>query len=873
MGKLLRRVRYWLHYRRAASELAEEIESHRAMRQKELERSGLTSKDAAIESRRALGNALLAREEARDVWSWNWLDDAWRDIRASIRDFRKAPSFWIGASLILSLGIGVNMAAFQVCDAVFWKPPEIRDPQSLVRLFRGRVGAFPYLAVPVLEENNNAFSALLIRSDSGTAVPDDIDIHRHLVWGDDSENTPWTSFVSANWFDELGYRPIRGRVFHEGDEDAPDAPPGLVISEVFWKRRLDSDPDIVGKTVRMNNRPATVLGIVPQDVMPYNDTMVWMPLNQVEYFVPGTELKTSWRGPGVQVYARLRPGVSVAAVREAVQAAMSELIRQHPEAFLSREAIDPAPASTRFTAPDRAAERWILSATGLGVTLLIFVIACANLINLVLSRAVGRVRDLSVRVALGASRSRVLRQLLGESALLVFLSSAGGLLLVYWATRIFMIVAADSFPGMPNLELNWRSIFAVLVAVAVAMVTVGLLPAWKISRSDLMTAIKDGGYQTSARLSRTRWRHMFLAAQIGCSCVLLVLTGIILHTLQRRGTDSGFDPAPVAVLTAPLQRQGIKVREALSYWERLRDDMESQPQIAAVALISDSSLEPRRVASDPTLPGPVRYSEVGPGFFEVMKIPILAGRDFDDADLYGTSAILSRQLALRMYGTLDVIGKDFPKDRPRAVVVGIAGDVHFAQDEAEDGAAFYGPLNPENSNRRLVARARTNPASLPPMMRRMALELNNDVIPDAHLLSKDDDWCGQACGMGRLLSVLGLLALSITCVGIFSTVWFAAMLRRPEIGVRMALGAGRKSVILLLAGLVRWPLLVGVALGLTASVPSGRLFTDVSALLKPFDPAVMAIVAAFLTIVSVIAAMLPAWRMLRGNPLQALRSE
>lgn len=867
MGKLLRRLGYWLRYQRRGVELADEIEAHRAMRQQELERSGMSVKEAAIESKRLMGNTLLAREGARDVWGWNLIDDAWRDMRAGIHDFRRAPGFWISASLILSLGIGVNVAAFQVLDAVFWKPLEIREPHTLVRLFRGNsFGTFPYLSVPALEANTSIFSALLARSNPRAEVGG-------LVWGNDPANKPMASFVSSNWFEELGYRPIRGRLFRAGLDDAPNAEPGVIISEVFWKRRLDSDPEIVGKQVRLNNRVATVLGIVSRDVMPPSyDTMVWMPLTQVNYFEPGTELLTSWRMNGVQVYGRLRSGVPIDAVRQAVQPAMDELIRQHPDDFpgwLQKLAIAPAPASTHFDEPALAGVRWIVPATGFFLTLLILLIACTNLINLVLSRAVSRVRDLSVRAALGASRWRILRQLLGESALLVFISSVGGLFLVYCTTRIFVLFAPD-LPGIETLSFNWRTIAATLVTGALAIVAVGLLPAWKISSSDLMAAIKDGGQQASAGLRGTRWRNVLIAGQIGCSCVFLVLTGNILHSLQGEMSGPVVNVENVAELTAPLQLQGITGNDALSYWSRLQDEIKSHPQTAATALVSRWG---SGVVPVPGLLGPAGSSEVGPGFFEVMKIPILSGREFEAADQIGSSVIISRQLALKMYGRLNVVGERFPKDEPRVTIVGVADDVRFPGDNAPDLAALYRPLNPESAKRKLLVRARSNPAGLPPLLTRMARDLNADVIPDAYLLSRESNLCEPGCRLSRLFSVLGLMALSITCVGIFGTVSFAAMLRRQEIGIRLAIGATRTSVILLLLRVMRWPLIGGVVLGLAAAIPSGLLFIDNDTFEDPFDPAVMAIVAIFLAIVTAIAAVLPALRSLRSNPLRALRSE
>jgi predicted permease len=862
MTKVLRRVRLWVRRRRAAAELAEEIETHRLMRQEELERSGVSTEEAAILSKRALGNALLAREESHDVWRWSLLEDAWRDLLAGVRDFRKAPGFWLVASAILSLGIGVNVAAFQLLDAVFFKVPEIREPQSLVRLFRGRNGSFPFPAVSILA-TNQVFSALIVRSNSEFYVPPEADIHRNLVWGNDPDNKPWVSFVSANWFDELGYRPIRGRVFQEGVDDAPDSAPAIVLSESFWKRHLDSDPDIIGKTVRVNNRTATVVGVVPPDVMPHNDTMVWLPLAKVDYFVSGNELKTAWRSPGVQVYGRLRPGVPVPAIREALQPVMDELARQHPEAFNSRDVIDPARATARFTSPARAGERWIIAATGLSVTSLILMIACANLINLVLSRGISRVRDWSLRVALGAGRGRVLRQLVAESVLLVATSCACSLVLVYWASRIFPVAAATQFPGLPDVAMNWRTVLASLITGALAIVAVGLFPAWRVSRADLITAIKDGGQQVSSGLNRTRWKSILLGVQIGCSGVLLVLTGTILHRLQGPET-AGFDPESVVIFRAPLERQGIRGGEALSYWQRLRDAVSSDPQTVAVSLVSRPPFG--QGSSDDG-----NY-EIGPGFFDAARIPILAGRDFDDSDQVGNSVIISEALALKMYGSHSVVGQPFPKIDPHGTVVGIVGDVATSADPRADKSRTYLPLNPEESTRILLVRVRGSAAAGASMLRSLAENLNRDVLPDAHPLTRDvENQGGETRALSLVFSILGSLAVGITCIGIFGTISFSAMLRRQEIGIRIALGAPAAHVLLLLLHQLKWPLLIGLTIGLAMAVPFGRSVGGVP--LNALDFRAMTGAVALIVGSVAIAGLVPAWRVLRSNPLESLRSE
>jgi ABC-type antimicrobial peptide transport system permease subunit len=257
-----------------------------------------------------------------------------------------------------------------------------------------------------------------------------------------------------------------------------------------------------------------------------------------------------------------------------------------------------------------------------------------------------------------------------------------------------------------------------------------------------------------------------------------------------------------------------------------------------------------------------------------MKIPILVGRDFDATDEFGSTAIISRRLATRMYGSLDVIGQAFPKSNPRGKVIGVVGDARLTASEAEDGESFYVPLNPKDSTRALIVRARTNAAVLVQAMNASARTYNEDIIPNARQLSKDfATRGGDARAMSRLLGALGLLALSITCVGIFSTISYTAVLRRKEIGIRMVMGAGRSSVVLLLLKQLRWPLCAGLAFGIGAAMPAGLLFAGVPLFVKPFDPRVLAIVASSLIVTASLAAVLPARRALRSNPLQSLRSE
>ncbi len=375
-GEWLRRIWYLLHRERLDRELGLEMEAHREL----------------MGEPKEFGNSLRLREESRDVWGWNWIDDLWRDLRFGCRTLRHSLAFSVGAVLILGLGIGLNLATFQLLDTLFWSPPKLRDPASLVRfVWRTSMtggSTVPYPVARVLAANSNALSAVLVRMDASDVGG--------VVWADDTSPNLRASFVSANWFSEIDYRPLRGRVFQEGTDDAPDAPPVVVISRGLWTSRFNEDPSIVGTTVKINNRPATIVGVVPPNIVPGHDSAFWMPVAQIDYFIPGTPVKTSWafQTNRAEIYGRLKSGVSLAVARDASRGVMDEVAVEHPDQMRPGGWLEPFSAVTYFRDTERA-QRDLISFTIAGgtLTLLILLIACANLSNLMLSRTTNRLRD------------------------------------------------------------------------------------------------------------------------------------------------------------------------------------------------------------------------------------------------------------------------------------------------------------------------------------------------------------------------------------------------------------------------------------------------------------------------------------------------
>ena len=382
------------------------------------------------------GNVLRLREEANDVWGWRWIEDIGRDLRFAGRALRQSPMFTLSAVFILGLGVGLNLMFFQIYNALYLKPLPVRDLDSLVRLELLQPDSRPreltYPAAQLVRQYNEVFSAVLTEGGGRTS------------WEDNAADRVSTSFVSANWFQELGSGAVQGRVFRKDIDERPNAAPVIAIAYRFWETRFNKDPDIVGKTVRINSRPAVVVGVIPSDFSGLDHgpsrTQIWIPINQTDYFA------ADGYGIVLNTYARLRTGVTLSQVREEMRAVVGSLAIQFPNDFKKDERLEPFPGSAGFQNPAQQADRiqFMLVIDG---TVLVLIVLCANLSNLVLSRAVGRVRELSVRVALGASRSRIIRHLLAESVLL------GG----HWVRRrvciqLLGLAAAGRINGNPDHE-------------------------------------------------------------------------------------------------------------------------------------------------------------------------------------------------------------------------------------------------------------------------------------------------------------------------------------------------------------------------------------------------------------------------------------
>jgi|GEM_PF-528300 len=861
IGEWGRRVRRLMSRRKFERELQREMEAHRDM----------------MREPRRFGNMLRLREESRDVWGWNRVEDAYRDLKIAARTLRQSPGFTIGATLVLSVGIGLNVTLFQIYNMAVLQPLDVRDPGSIVELHRfrprGPIGALPYPAIEYVRDNNKVFSAVLVSARQ-----------RYVLWGNGEERLA-AHFVSMNWFDELGIRAAAGRVFQELIDGRLDAAPVVILSHYFWTNHLSGDPNVIGSTIRINDRPATIVGILAPDYrgLELDDARMWLPIEQIDYFFPGLKFTTAWEGATlVKTFARLKPGVSLTAARESLRPLVNELALQQPERFLAGEWLEPYPASRMGYEDPRQRRERLLGVSGIAfLSLLVLTIACANLSNMVLSRSITRLRELNIRVAIGAGRWRVMRLLMGESALLAGLATIAA----FAMSSATLKLAAEWIQAPIHPATDWRTIIAALSVAGFAIFVIGFLPTWSVSRRDLVGAIKDGQH-LSESAARSRLRSLLTAVQVGGSCILLLLAALTARDVQH-ALRPGFDLKNVAILdVAPLA--GHKIDP--TYWERLRRAIAALPETEAVAFATSTPMGAgvRSVITNvPESPGLVIVTNsVEPQFFNVMRIPIVVGRTFEGADDPQTTMIISRRLAQKIYGTLNVVGRQFPRplwksDKGiRRTIVGVAEDANPVLLEfphsGTEYAELYTPISSaqRTMNTDLLVRARSDANALLGPMRDASRAIDKQLFVQARLLSAD--FARQIRQLGNLsviaLSLAGVTLL-LACVGIFGVMSYGARVRRKELSIRLAVGAAPWRVAALLIKDSSRPAAAGMLLAIALGVAAARLLESAGIYLGSIDASVLISVISLISLTCLTATALPAIRAIRIDIAETLRNE
>jgi macrolide transport system ATP-binding/permease protein len=807
------------------------------------------------------------------------------DLRYTLRTLRKSPGFVIVAVLAVAFGIGVNSAIFTLVNAIALRPLPVKDSSNVVTVYqivrgaqrnisRGDSSYFSYPDYTSYRDQNNVFSGLAAYAQVSLTLGGPG--ARHLS-GD---------LVTCNFFEVVTVRLSLGRGFRSEECAAPGASPLIVISHRFWESQYGSDAGVLGRTAILNGQPFTIIGVAPPGFNGASifSSDVWLPLSMRVQVLPDRFLDSPdarW----LQLAGRMKPTVSLAAVRANLALTAARIDQQNPPRKTTLQ-VDHA---TLLNVPVVRTLFVSVGAVVLAAVSLVLLIACANVANLLLARAAGRQKEIAVRLALGASRGRLIGQLLTESLLL---SLSGGFLglLAAWATlRALVPVLMARIPAeapVPVLNLNpdIRITVYLLLLSFVTGLGFGLLPALQATRVDLNTALKETGALLGGL--RRRWlRTALVTAQVAVCLILLIATGLLARGLYAaQSIDPGFETKDITVANFDLTRQGYDAPRAAEFHRRLAASLAAQPGLET-AFAAPVPLSGGRYGSIVTLDAkdlriPVSWATVSANYFDALGIPIVRGRGFEERDASADSnLIISESAARRFWPGEDPIGKPlrFGRDTDQAPVyrqvIGVAKDIHSTGLAQPDDAFVYVIAKDYSRVSLLVRGPGANPA-IARMIHDRARTLDPNVLVQTNPMEDNlrlFQFPSRATAI--LGGVLGFAGLLLASLGIYGVVSYAVTQRTREIGIRMSLGARKSDVLGMILGQALRPVAVGIAIGLMGSAAASRILQSLLFGVSPLDPLVFAAVSILLAAIAALAGYAPALRAAGVDPISALRHE
>lgn len=872
------RVRGLFRSSQADRELAAELESHLQLHIDDNIRSGMTPDEARRRALIALGGLERTKEEYRDRRGVPLIEAVIRDLQHGVKGLAKNPAFSLAAISILGLGVGVNTAIFTLVNAVVLRPLPFPDADRIMRvwhtpppdLFTGRqVFALSPANFADWKEQSQWFERMAIYH-----------VQRRTLTGQGEPAALMTARASADFLPILGQAPLVGRGFADEDDSA-GGPNTALLSEATWRTRFGADASIVGRAIVLDGEPYTVIGVVP-DAPVFVDTIeVWVPL-------AWTAAERAVRNNhNYRAIAKLKLGVDVARA----QADLSLIAKRLEEAYPADNKGWGAlvlPLQDDLVGNVRASLFVLLGAVGL-----VLLIACANLANLMLVRTLGRGEEIAVRSALGASRARVVQQLLTEGLLLGAAGGAAGFLAAVYGVGVLVAAFGPALPRAGEIALDLRVVaFTAAVAIATGLLS-AFAPAWQLTGRDANEALKQGHGRGNSSAGQGRVRNLLVVSEVALALMLLIGAGLLMRSLAGlRGVDPGFDPRNVLTATVNIPEVKYATPEArVQFFDRVLQNIRALPGVESAAAIDTLPLqggssqyvgiEGRPPVPESELPV-VAVRLPTPGYFQTARVPLRAGRDFTDADALGRPlvAIVSEVAAARFWPNQSPLGKRLTlsliSNEPREVV-GVVGEVKTAQlDEREPETAIYIPSAQMAFNgTTLMARTSVAPESLirTIIVAVHAVDPEQPVLDVETMESVVEESLGQRRFAMLLLGGFASLALLLAAVGIYSVLAYTVRQRVREIGIRMALGARTTGVLRLVLIEGMKPTLIGVVIGLMLAAALSRVLSTLLYGVGVHDAATFGGVALIVVMVGVLATFLPAYRATRVDPLVTLRAE
>jgi predicted permease len=867
----------------AERDLTDEVLLHIELEtQKNVER-GMTPDDARRRALMHFGGVERIKEECREEKRGYSLDVLTQDARFALRTLGRSPGFAAAAILTLALGIGANTAIFSLVNGVLLRPLPYEEGDRLVLLQQ----AAPKAGIDNLLASIREVYDYREQNETLTGLVEHHSMTFTLLGREEPERVS-SGVVSADFFDVLGVKALSGRTFEPGDDDL-GADAVLMLSHGYWQRSFGGDPRVVGQTFQMNDRPHTVIGVLPAIPQFPVEHDIYMPTSACPFRAQGEQSMDQNRSAFrmMTMFGRLRPGVSLEEARADFARLGERFQNDFPDTYPEERGFDVSttPLQSELTRGARPMLLMLLGTSGL-----VLLIGCANVANLTVARLLRREREMALRASLGAGRARLARQLVVESTILTLTGGACGLLLAYAGLDLLVAFTSRFTPRAAGITIDgWVLVFTFGVSVLTG-IAFGAIPALP-SKVDLFTTLREGDNRATGH-ARHRLRSGLVAAQVAVAVVLLAGAGLMLRsTFNLQQVDPGFDAERTLSADITLNwSKYVSQQDRIAFFDRLLERVQSHPGVIAAAVSNDVPLSQTqpigagfqiegRPIEDGGLTPQMEVRTATPDYFHTMGVPLLRGRRFRSSD-DGESravAIISQSLARKYWGREDPLDERVasPGSGDWITIVGIVGDVRQAGLDAAGADELYLPLAQAGFGNRLVVRTADDPLRMANAIKRLVWEVDPEQ-PVADIRSMEDRRQAALASPRLTASLLGLfalVALAITATGIGGVVAYSVGQRTREIGVRMALGAHRSGILLMILRQGMVLTLTGVVLGLVVSLTAGRVLSDFLFEIAPSDPVTLASVCVVLIISAAIACLLPARRATAVDPTTALRGD
>jgi predicted permease len=904
-GELARKIGALLRRRRLGAELEEEMRLHVELRQEENARAGIGPTEARRAARRQFGNPPLWKEESQMAWGWDWPEQFVQDAIYGVRAMLRSPGVTIVALLSLALGIGANTAIFSLIDALMLRSLPVKSPQELVifgdGLNNGTSDAFPnnqlysYPFFREMQKRNEVFSDVAAASST-------LNLAHGTVEGHSAPEAMHIKLVSGSYFPTLGVQAFIGRTISEEDDRVKDAHPVAVLNYGWWKQSMGGDRDVLGKKLTIGATVFTVVGVAPPEFFGHQvgeSPDMWMPLAMQKEIPPGNDGYADSMAESLHLLARLRPGVTAAQAAANVDVLFQQILRGLPNVPLTAENLKKLEAMrVDLQSLARGFSRLRVQFSEplkilMGVVALVLLIACANIANLLLARSTARVRELATRQALGAKRSRLIRQLLTESLVLAFAGGSLGVGFAAVANRVLLRMISDSSDAVPlNVPIDLRLfVFALGATVATALLF-GVMPALRATRIEVTSSLKEGRSPTGMG-SRTRLAKLLIVSQVAVSLVLLAGAGLFLRTfVNLTRVDMGFNREGLLLLHLDPASAGYKPGDARlnAIYEQIEDRLQTLPGVHA-ASFSLFTFDEGTWNNDIWVEGyasghqdrDVHHNVVGNEYFAAMGIPVLEGRTFGSLDSASSQrvGIISESVARSLFPEGSPIGRHYgshdSQNANSTEVIGVVKDVKVHGVDEETQYVDYLPraqvdfffLND------LTVRYTGDSGAVVSAVRQRIRDVDRN-LPISDVKTMEEQVAGSMPNQ-RLIAQLsvffGLVALFLSCIGIFGLMSYVVTRRTNELGIRMALGGQRSEMLWLVMSESLFLVVLGIALGLPMTVAGGRLVSSMLFGIGAADPVTLSAAVALLALVAALAGYLPARRASLAEPMAALRHE